>query len=75
MPYVDPKMLDKKITYKPNEKCDIYCLGVLFWELTIRSSPFNTLEDNHITPGEPVPDTNEKFIVLYQRMCKLMSEQ
>jgi len=62
MPYVDPKMLDQTIPYKLNEKCDIYSLGVLFWELTIRSD-----EDNHKILGESVPNTNDKFIGLYQK--------
>ncbi|CAB4485338.1 unnamed protein product [Rhizophagus irregularis] len=57
-----------------NEKSDIYSLGVIFWELTSRSSPFDGLEGDHITykilsgvREEPVPNTNVKFIRLYQK--------
>ncbi|RGB26906.1 kinase-like domain-containing protein [Rhizophagus diaphanus] len=73
VPYVDPKMLNQKIPYKINEKSDIYSLGVIFWELTSRSSPFDGLEGDHIiykilsgVREEPVPNTNVKFIRLYQ---------
>ena len=44
LPYVDPKKLDSidsKISYNLTEKSDIYSLGVLFWELTSRKSPFD----------------------------------
>lgn len=78
MPYVDPKLLNQAVLYKLNEKSDIYCLGVLFWEVTICSSSFNDFEDNHIAIkvlGEPEPNTNEIFTVLYQSLCKLILEQ
>ncbi|GBC07038.1 hypothetical protein RclHR1_00720047 [Rhizophagus clarus] len=72
--YVDPKMLDQTTPYTLNEKSDIYSLGVLFWGLTSRSSPFNGLDDNLITVKilngvreEPVPNTNVIFIGLYQK--------
>ncbi|UZN99094.1 uncharacterized protein OCT59_000375 [Rhizophagus irregularis] len=74
VPYVDPKMLNQKILHKINEKSDIYSLGVIFWELTSRSSPFDGLEGDHITykilsgvREEPVLNTNVKFIRLYQK--------
>ncbi|PKB98144.1 kinase-like protein [Rhizophagus irregularis] len=73
-PYVDPKMLDKKIPYKMSEKSDIYSIEVIFWELTSRSSPFDGLDGDYITfkvlsgvREEPVPNTNVKFIGLYQK--------
>ncbi|PKY53723.1 kinase-like protein [Rhizophagus irregularis] len=73
-PYVDPKMLDQKIPYKMSEKSDIYSLGVIFWELTSRSSPFDGLDGDHITfkvlrgvREEPIPNTNVKFIGLYRK--------
>ncbi|GBB99557.1 hypothetical protein RclHR1_03560012 [Rhizophagus clarus] len=69
IPYVDPKMLDQTISYKLNEKSDIYSLGVLFWELA-SSSFIDDLEDNHITLGEAVPNTNNKFNGLYQKCLK-----
>ncbi|PKC10295.1 kinase-like protein [Rhizophagus irregularis] len=77
MPYVDPTMLDQTVPYKLNEKSDIYCLGFLFWELTSRTSPFDGLGDYDITlkilsgvREEPVPNTNVKFIELYQKCWK-----
>jgi serine/threonine protein kinase len=75
IPYVDPKMLDRKTLYKLNEKSDIYSLGVIFWELTSRSSPFNyEMRDNHVVMleildgkrEEPIKGTNAKFIEIYQ---------
>ncbi|PKB95439.1 hypothetical protein RhiirA5_436725, partial [Rhizophagus irregularis] len=49
-------------------------LGVIFWELTSRSSPFDGLEDDYITfkilsgvREEPVPNTNVKFTRLYRK--------
>ncbi|EXX53827.1 uncharacterized protein OCT59_029219 [Rhizophagus irregularis] len=76
IPYVDPKMFDRKTLYKLNEKSDIYSLGVIFWELTSRSFPFNyETRDNHVVMLEilngvrekPIPNTNVKFIELYQK--------
>jgi hypothetical protein len=66
---MDPKMLDQTIRYKLNEKCDIYSLGVLFWELTTYLLSSNGFED--IILGEPVPNTNETFTELYQSKCKI----
>ncbi|PKY41451.1 hypothetical protein RhiirA4_455030 [Rhizophagus irregularis] len=75
IPFVDPMMLDKKIPYKLDEKSDIYSLGVMFWELTSRSSPlkFETRDPHIVTleilnvREEPVPITNAIFVRLYQR--------
>ena len=78
IPYVDPKFFKNK-SYILNEKSDIYSLGVLFWELTSCSSPFNfkTTNDRHIMfeiingkREDPVPNTNDKFVELYQSKCK-----
>ncbi|GES88140.1 kinase-like domain-containing protein [Rhizophagus clarus] len=66
LPYVDPKMLDQTIPYKLNEKSDIYCLGVLFRDLTSPSF-INDLENNHITFEDALPNTNDKFTGLYQK--------
>ncbi|RGB37007.1 hypothetical protein C1646_757417 [Rhizophagus diaphanus] len=54
----------------------VYDLGVIFWELTSRSSPFNYETRNDQTSlmldilsglrEEPIPNTNIKFIKLYQ---------
>jgi serine/threonine protein kinase len=73
---VDPNLLNREIPYKLNEKSDIYSLGVIFWELTSRSSPFNYETRNDHTSlmldilsglrEKPVSNTNIKFIELYQ---------
>ncbi|CAB4408622.1 unnamed protein product [Rhizophagus irregularis] len=77
IPYVDPKILNNIKGYDLNEKSDLYSLGVIFWELTSCSSPFNyeTRNDNafiilKILGGErekPIPNTNDKFIALYEK--------
>ncbi|PKK61739.1 hypothetical protein RhiirC2_146593 [Rhizophagus irregularis] len=66
-------MFGQRLPYKPNEKSDIYSLGVLFWELTSRLSPFDGFEDDIIMfkilnglREKPVPNTNVKFVGLYQ---------
>ncbi|RGB24549.1 kinase-like domain-containing protein [Rhizophagus diaphanus] len=71
IPYVDPKILDVK-GYDLNEKSDKYSLGVIFWELTSCSSPFNynTSIILKILSGErekPIPNTNDKFVALYEK--------
>ena len=80
IPYVDPKFFENQ-SYILNEKSDIYSLGVLFWELTSCSSPFNfkTTNDRHIMleivdgkREEPVPNTNGKFVELYQSKYKII---
>ncbi|GBC43948.2 uncharacterized protein OCT59_014828 [Rhizophagus irregularis] len=77
LPYVDPKMLDKKIPYNLSKKSDIYSMGVTFWQLTSCSSPFNfekrkdhasiSLDILNDVREEPIPNTNVKFIELYQQ--------
>ncbi len=79
---MDPKTFDREIIdgkslYKLSKKSDVY-IGVLFWELTSCSSPFNfetkmnsskqalmsaILEGKRETP---IPNTNDKFVKLYQ---------
>jgi hypothetical protein len=51
-------------------------MGVLFWELTSHKLPFEGLDGDHITfkilsgvREKPVPNTNIKFIGLYQSKC------
>ncbi len=82
---MDPKTFDREIIdgkslYKLSKKSDVYSLGVLFWELTSGSSPFNfetKINSKHsrhdlmlaILKGGreiPIPDTNDKFVKLYQ---------
>jgi hypothetical protein len=81
MPYVDPKFFEIH-SYRITEKSDIYSLGVLFWELTSRKSPFDfekrTKSDHSsikmkIRDGvreEPVKNTNDKFVILYKSKYK-----
>ena len=67
--------------YRLSRKSDIYSLRVLFWELTSGKSPFNyemkkinsKISKNtlmsEILNGKretPVPNTNTKFVELYQ---------
>uniref|UniRef100_U9TE12 Protein kinase domain-containing protein n=3 Tax=Rhizophagus irregularis TaxID=588596 RepID=U9TE12_RHIID len=80
IPYMDPKIL-KDHSCDLTEKSDIYSLGVLFWELTSRKSPFD-FETKNNSPFEiikiksnilegmrekPSPSTNHKFIALYKK--------
>lgn len=75
---MDPKVLDNNKSYELTKKSDIYSLGVVHWELTSCSSPFDfesKFDRNQITlitlgiiDGEreiPIPNTNSKFITLY----------
>ena len=76
---MDSKFFESQ-SYILDEKSDIYSLGVLFWELTSCSSPFNfkTTKDQEdimlkILNGkreDPVPNTNGKFVTLYQSKYK-----
>ena len=68
-------MIFKNHSYILTKKSDVYSLGVLLWELTSCSSPFNFEErEDHIitlaiSNGEretPIPDTNDEFVKLYQ---------
>ena len=66
--------------YKLSRKSDIYSLGVIFWELTSGKSPFNyetkisskifknalMMEILNGKRETPVPNTNAKFVKLYQ---------
>ncbi|GBC31985.1 uncharacterized protein OCT59_012865 [Rhizophagus irregularis] len=74
-PYMDPKFFENP-SYRITEKSDIYSLGVLFWELTSRKSPYKykTGDDCalrfHILHGlreEPIHNTNVLFVRLYQK--------
>ncbi|GBB98590.1 hypothetical protein RclHR1_03270014 [Rhizophagus clarus] len=84
IPYVDPKTFDRKTSYKINEKSDIYSLGVLFWELTSHSSPFNYKTRNDYTlmlailnglREEPIQNTNAIFVGLYQKCWEHESDK
>ncbi|RGB29472.1 kinase-like domain-containing protein [Rhizophagus diaphanus] len=88
IPYMDPNLFEqspcssetREQPYILTEKADIYSLGVLFWELTSRKSPFDfekkTTKGDHssikmnIRNGireKPVKDTNDKFVALYEK--------
>lgn len=65
--------------YKLTKKYDIYSLGVIFWQLTSRKTPFDFDSNNNINlmldilggkREEPIPDTNSKFVELYQSKYK-----
>ena len=85
LPYMDPKILnDTAESYDLTEKSDIYSLGIVFWELTSCSSPFDfeTKKDLseinqimlEILDGKrenPRPETNEKFVALYKSKYKI----
>ncbi|CAB4413152.1 unnamed protein product [Rhizophagus irregularis] len=80
IPYMDPKFFEQNLIqkYGLTEKSDIYSLGVLFWELTSRSSPFNFEKKrfdrdsiklmilNRVREN-PIPKTNDKFVSLYKK--------
>ncbi|PKC02870.1 hypothetical protein RhiirA5_503788 [Rhizophagus irregularis] len=74
--YMDPKFSEENHSYNLTEKPDhIYSLGVLFWELTSRLSPFDFENNNHLEIIQikqdilnnnklretPIPITNDKF--------------
>ncbi|CAI2165409.1 13283_t:CDS:2 [Funneliformis geosporum] len=77
IPYVDPKIFENP-SHTLTNKSDIYSLGVLFWELTSRSSPFNfektsdrTIICSLILDGirqDPIKNTNGNFVKLYQQL-------
>ncbi|CAI2170431.1 19992_t:CDS:2 [Funneliformis geosporum] len=75
IPYMDPKFLENH-SYDLTEKSDIYSLGVLFWELTSCSSPFNFETTDGISiqlkileriREKPILTTNDRFVKLYQK--------
>jgi len=80
IPYVDPEILKCSLSYISNAKSDIYSLVVIFCELTSCSSPFDKVSnDRHIAleiidgrREEPVPNTNGKFVELYQSKYKII---
>jgi len=74
------EIIDGNRLYKVSKKSDIYSLGILLWELTSGLSPFNfetKINSKHskhalmsaILKGRretPIPNTNFKFVKLYQ---------
>ena len=75
IPYVDPINFDSSDhSYSLTKNSDIYSLGVLFWELTSCSSPFNFKTGDtsillKIIKGgreRPIQTTNGNFVKLYQ---------
>ena len=85
---MDPNIFDTQVLERHTiltKKSDIYSLGVLLWELTSFSSPFDFENLDDIGKGritldilkgkreDPVPDTNHKFVELYQSKYKIKS--
>jgi serine/threonine protein kinase len=77
-PYMDPKFFENH-SYRITKKSDIYSLGVLFWELTSRCSPFKYKSGDdyvlriRILNGlreKPIQNTNAIFVKLYQSKYK-----
>ena len=79
IPYMDPKIFKSEShKYDLTKKSDIYSLGVLLWELTSCSSPFDFENSDNfekerialdIVGGRreiPVQGTNHKFVELYR---------
>ncbi|CAB5194301.1 unnamed protein product [Rhizophagus irregularis] len=75
---MDPKFFENNSnnSYRITEKSDIYSLGVLFWELTSRKSPFRYKSGvDHalrllILNGlreDPIQNTNAIFVKLYEK--------
>ncbi|PKK65294.1 hypothetical protein RhiirC2_809174 [Rhizophagus irregularis] len=77
---MDPKFFEENHSYGLTEKSDINNLGVLFWELTSRLSPFDFENKNHLEIIQikqdilnnklretPIPITNDKFVSLYKK--------
>ncbi|CAB5388433.1 uncharacterized protein OCT59_029242 [Rhizophagus irregularis] len=80
IPYMDPKFFEENHSYGLTEKSDMYSLGILFWELTSRLSPFDFENKNHLEiirikqdilnnklRETPIPGTNDKFVSLYKK--------
>ncbi|RGB25544.1 kinase-like domain-containing protein [Rhizophagus diaphanus] len=70
-PYIDPKRFCNDNHMKQNEKCDVYSVGVLLWEISSGQPPFkNELYDaslimrivngyrENIVPGTPLDYSN-----------------
>ncbi len=88
---MDPKTFNINVTmdketrsYELTKKSDIYSLGVLFWELSSCSPPFDLETKNFseyslisaIFNGrreKPIENTNSKFVNLYQSGHKKIS--
>ncbi|UZO02599.1 uncharacterized protein OCT59_021078 [Rhizophagus irregularis] len=82
IPYMDPKFFEpQNRSYGLTEKSDIYSLGVIFWELTSRKSPFDfETKSNDLFEifkikcdifnnkrEKPISGTNYKFVTLYRK--------
>ena len=72
LPYVDPKLFNKKNRYKPNEKSDVYSVGVLLWEISSGHPPFEgqydiglALEISQGHREEVISGTPEDFVRIY----------
>jgi hypothetical protein len=67
------------------KKSDIYSLALVFWELTSCRTPFDYEAGKtdfgimiEILDGKrekPIPNTNDKFVTLYQSKYKIITKQ
>jgi len=87
---MDPKFFETQShSYGLTEKADIYSLGVLFWELTSRKSPYDFETKNndwfeiikikssilHGVREDPILGTNYKFVALYKSKYNIIARE
>ena len=80
VPYVDPKMFDRKRNsnnqiqlYSLNKSSDVYSIGILLWEISSGQPPFFNEPNDvglamEILQGHretPVPNTPEDYVKIY----------
>jgi serine/threonine protein kinase len=77
VPYVDPKSFsrrrndDNNQIYSLNEKSDVYCVGVLLWEISSGLPPFDAedvslaLEILQGLSETVIPGTPDEYVKIY----------
>ena len=74
IPYIDPKKFNRrKQPYIPNEKSDVYSVGILLWEISSGHPPFKdepyielVTEISQGYRETTVPDTPDDYSILYK---------